>query len=141
MKVLDKIKSFFSATFSSQDDAILMLNITNPLLAPFIIGNRKIEIAETSNLDELEDLAQEFMMNIFELNLNECLVTDESTLSDFSTCNISDMHGNDISYQDLIKLGDDFTIHLIDVIYNIDVKITDKIIDVLNNIKENDFPQ
>jgi len=136
MKILDKIKSFFSATFSSQDDAILMLNITNQLLTPYIIGNRKIEIAETSILNELEDLAQEFMMNIFDLNLDECLITDESTLSDFSSCNISDMYGNNISYQDLIKLGDDFTIHLIDIMYDIDVKITDKIIDILNKIKE-----
>ena len=136
MKILDKIKSFFSATFSSQDDAILMLNITNPLLTPYMIGNRKIEITETSRLDELEDLAQEFMMNIFDLNLDECLITDESTLSDFSSCNISDMYGNNISYQDLIKLGDDFTIHLIDIMYDIDVKITDKIIDILNKIKE-----
>jgi hypothetical protein len=142
MKILDKVKSFFSAAFSSQEDAILMININNTFLV-HLSTLKNIELAESNKVIEHKDLAHIFMLNVFDLDLDECIISDESTLADFSDCNIPDIHKLGATNKELIELGKKFTLHLVLTLYGIEVKITDKIVDIfekinyMNKIKEN----
>ena len=43
----------------------------------------KIELASTIKIDKYESLAPDFFEKILDMNRNDCLITDESTLWDF----------------------------------------------------------
>jgi hypothetical protein len=48
----------------------------------------KIELASTMEVDKLESIASDFFVRIFEMDRDDCLITDESSLWDFH-CEIS----------------------------------------------------
>lgn len=53
---------------------------------------KKITFAASSRVEELRDLADEFMFEIFEFSAGEYLISDESSLLDFT-----DMESADVS--------------------------------------------
>lgn len=122
-KIFSDTLNFFQKTDISFDD-----------VKKLITSKINLSKAETVKVDKLNSIAREFMASVFELNLNECIVTDESLISDFSHYNITDLY--DVSIKDLIKLGDDFTIHIIDETYMIKAKINDKLVDIFEKINE-----
>ena len=122
-KIFSDTLNFFQKTDISFDD-----------IKKLITSKINLSKAETVKVDKLNSIAREFMASVFELNLNECIVTDESLISDFSHYNITDLY--DVSIKDLIKLGDDFTIHIIDETYMIKAKINDKLVDIFEKINE-----
>jgi len=122
-KIFSDTLNFFQKNDISFDD-----------VKKLITSKINLSKAETVKVDKLNSIAREFMASVFELNLNECIVTDESLISDFSHYNITDLY--DVSIKDLIKLGDDFTIHIIDETYMIKAKINDKLVDIFEKINE-----
>ena len=65
---------------------------TIPLTTP-----TKFELAPQDRIDAYERTAREFMREILDINYDECLVTDESRLSDFSGCGIPDEIGEGLT--------------------------------------------
>jgi hypothetical protein len=45
---------------------------------------KKIELASTAGIELFEGIAREFMLQVFNLEAGDYLITDESTLSDFA---------------------------------------------------------
>lgn len=66
---------------------------------------KTIELASTTEIDKFEEFAPDFFSRILDLDLNDCLITDESSLWDFhsETSNdqfyskIVDTYGVDVS--------------------------------------------
>lgn len=52
--------------------------------------NKQIEFAPTDRVDELRRIADEFMMEIFDFLPGEYLITDESSILDFTELGSSD---------------------------------------------------
>lgn len=52
---------------------------------------KKIEFASTGRVEAAGELADDFMFEIFELDAGEYLITDESSLSDFTAFGSSDV--------------------------------------------------
>ena len=65
----------------------------------------KFELASTAEIDKYEFLATEFFEKILDMNRNDCLITDESSLWDFHCersnapfySNILEAYGVDVS--------------------------------------------
>lgn len=51
---------------------------------------QKIILAPQEEIKNMEDIASTFFERVLDLNFDECLVTDESRLSDFSGCGLPD---------------------------------------------------
>ena len=49
---------------------------------------RKVTLAPQVRIDLFASTAQEFFRDVLDLDYDECLVTDESRLSDFSSCGL-----------------------------------------------------
>ena len=47
---------------------------------------KKMVLASQDAIDSYESIAREFLQEILEVELSECLITDESNLSDFTRC-------------------------------------------------------
>ena len=48
------------------------------------LKGKKIELASTSGIELFAEIAEEFMLRIFELESGEYLITNESSLHDFT---------------------------------------------------------
>lgn len=64
-----------------------------------------IVFASTDRVDAHSELLAEFMNQIF--GIKEYLVTDESTLSDFSACCLPDGFGVDMSYNEVLNKAEE----------------------------------
>ncbi len=51
---------------------------------------KQITVAPQEIIEQYEDTAREFFEAVLKLQYDECLVTDESRLSDFSSCGLPD---------------------------------------------------
>ncbi len=51
---------------------------------------KKVEFAPRDRVDLYEATATEFFRSVLDLDYGECLVTDESRLTDFSSCGMPD---------------------------------------------------
>ncbi len=51
---------------------------------------KKVEFAPQDRVDLYEATATEFFRSVLDLDYGECLVTDESRLTDFSSCGMPD---------------------------------------------------
>ena len=58
------------------------------------LKGKKIEFASTSGIELFQAIAEEFMLRIFKFEAGEYLITDESSLSDFT--GVDDMESADI---------------------------------------------
>jgi len=56
-------------------------------------SRKKIELASTTGIDKFEKIAEDFMRRVFDLGVNDYLITDESSLWDFTpAADLSDVH-------------------------------------------------
>ena len=53
-----------------------------------------IVLAPQDTIDQYETTAREFLKTVLGQNLSECLITDESNLSDFATCGLPETLAN-----------------------------------------------
>jgi len=51
---------------------------------------KKVTLTEQDRIDLYEATATEFFRSVLDMDYSECLVTDESRLSDFSSCGMPD---------------------------------------------------
>lgn len=69
----------------------------------------KIECAPTSGIDMFQSIAEDFMKRILDLDYDECLITDESSIFDFVDCSEAEISKRILGTYDLdvseIKTG------------------------------------
>ena len=51
---------------------------------------KKVVLAPQDHIELYEDTARRFLREVLDMDADECLITDESRLSDFSTCGMPD---------------------------------------------------
>ena len=61
------------------------------------LKGKRIELASTSGIELFEAIAEEFMRRIFEFEAGDYLITDESSLHDFT--GVDDMRLSDIQHK------------------------------------------
>jgi len=95
-----------------------------------------ITFAPTDKIDDYDEIAAEFLLKIFNLKLSECMISDESSLSDFATCAIPDeLELDDKSYQELQQIGKTFMLEKIHDCYGFDPASSSYLIDVFDLIR------
>ena len=52
--------------------------------------NKKVTFAAQDHIELYEEVARRFFREVLDMNSDECLITDESYLSDFSSCGMPD---------------------------------------------------
>jgi hypothetical protein len=95
-----------------------------------------IVMADTNAVEDYADIAEEFLMAIFNVAANECFISDESTLSDFAGCAVPDDAAVDnITMEEFYEIGRKYTIEKVLSVYNLDVHIHDYLFKVFEQIK------
>jgi hypothetical protein len=94
-----------------------------------------IVMADTDAVEDYADIAEEFLMAIFNVDANECFISDESTLSDFAGCAIPDDTPENLTMEEYYDLGRKYTIEKVSAVYNLDVDIHDYLFKVFEQIK------
>ena len=56
---------------------------------------KKVVFADQDRIDAYEGAAREFFRSVLDMDSDECVVTDESRLSDFSSCGLPDGLGDE----------------------------------------------
>lgn len=101
-------------------------------------GNIVFESSE--NIGVYDDIARDFLDKIFDINYDECFVSDRSALSDFASCCVPDDYEDDksLSRQEAIKnlyeAGKFIMVKKIRAEYGIDVEPHDYLLDVFEQI-------
>lgn len=72
-------------------------------------------VAEDDVIEQYNHIAQDFFKNILDMNYEDCLVTDESSLSDFSSCG---MPYDNKKYDNLGELYDAWEVFILEKINN-----------------------
>ena len=54
------------------------------------MGEKKVEFASQDHIELYEETARRFFREVLDMSSDECLITDESHLSDFSSCGMPD---------------------------------------------------
>lgn len=104
---------------------------------------KKIVIADNYVIGEYDDIAREFLKIVFDQELDECLITDESTLSDFSVCCLPEDYESSpgltrqARFDHLYKTGNAETVRVIKEKYDIDVETSEYLITVFEKILQN----
>ena len=98
----------------------------------------KIVMCESNEIEDYEDIAREFLATIFNVDYDECFISDESSLSDFSTCCVPDDIDDDkVSSMELLsKLGRDLMVRKINETYGLDVEPHDYLITVFERLRQ-----
>lgn len=103
---------------------------------------KTIVMADVDIITQYDDIAREFLKKVFDQELDECLISDESCLSDFSTCCIPDDYeppaglSRQERFNHLYKTGNAEMIKVIKEIYGIDVSTNDYLITVFEKIRK-----
>ena len=84
---------------------------------------KKVVLADQDRIDAYEDTAREFFRSVLDMDYGECVVTDESRLSDFSSCGLPDGLGDAAKgLKELYAAWDDWVVPVICERYDIEAK-------------------
>ena len=103
---------------------------------------KTIVIAESDIIGEYDEIAREFLDAVFDQDLDECLITDESCLSDFSGCCLPEDYEPPAGltkqerFNHLYEIGDAEMIKIVKERYGIDVSPDDYLITVFEKIRK-----
>lgn len=98
----------------------------------------KIVMEDTTEIDDYEDIAREFLMTIFDQDYDECFISDLSSLSDFSSCCIpDDIDETKVSSMELLQdLGSKLMVRKINETYGLDVEPRDYLVKVFERLRQ-----
>lgn len=90
------------------------------------INNRKITFAEQNQIDSTGKIATDFFDVILGMSVSECLITDESYLSDFSLCGLPDDATDDdaMSLEEMNTVWDKWVAEKIQKHYDVSIQTT-----------------
>lgn len=97
---------------------------------------KKIIYSEQHQILDTADLAKEFFASVLALDYEQCFVSDESCLSDFSSCGLPESIGKDaISLEALYSEWDRWIIAEIERRYQVKIETTTlTLVDLFNRI-------
>lgn len=104
--------------------------------------DKKIVMADTLYIGDYDDIAREFLDAMFGIDLDECLISDESALSDFSICCLPEGYetpkglSRQEGFSNLYAAGRAETVRIVKEKYGLDVDATDYLITVFEQIKQ-----
>lgn len=91
--------------------------------------NKQITFAETSNIEDYEAIARKFLNDILDINYDECFISDESWLSDFSSCGLpEDFNSDGMSLEELYNEWDKYIVIKIKEAYGIELDMSKKVV-------------
>jgi hypothetical protein len=99
----------------------------------------RITFTPTDNIDDYEIIARDFLKKIFNLDYDECFISDESALSDFAMCALSeeDPRYDTMTIDNLYKEARFFMVRKIEAEYHITVDPYDYLVKVFDKIRSN----
>jgi len=96
----------------------------------------KIKYESSFEIEDYEEIAREFLAEIFDIDYDECFISDKSSLWDFAGCCVPADYDRDLSYNDICKLGEENMIKTINEQYGLDVKVNDYLITVFEQLRQ-----
>ena len=97
----------------------------------------RIVYAPSDDVEDYEDIARDFLQKIFKINYDECFISDESSLADFSGCGMPEEYDTeDLTPEQYYALGDVVMVRTINENYGIDVTRRDRLVDVFERIRK-----
>jgi hypothetical protein len=97
----------------------------------------KIVYASSDDVEDYEEIAREFLQKIFKINYDECFISDESSLADFSGCGMPDSEEIEkLTLEQHYALGKVVMVRTINENYGIDVSPNDLLVDVFERIRK-----
>ena len=100
--------------------------------------DKDIKFTIADDIDEYAELAQEFISTIF--GINNYLITEMSSLSDFSNCCYPDDLPDPATYEEYQRISEETMIDRISANYMIVVDPGDLLVDVFRKIDESRKP-
>ena len=101
---------------------------------------KKVVLADQDRIESYEDTAREFFRAVLEMNYDECVVTDESRLSDFSSYGLPDGLGDDAKeLKELYAVWDAWVVPVICARYGLaanDVSPTILLVELFESIEQ-----
>ncbi len=97
-----------------------------------------IVFGSSDNIDDYEYIARDFLKKIFDLNYDECFISDESALSDFAPCCLQDDDDAKYGVMTMQQLQDEAKIVMVNKIeaeYRIAVDPYDYLVEVFDKIR------
>lgn len=106
-----------------------------------LFKNKPIVISEQDVIEQYTNIAIDFFSNILGMDYLECLVTDESDLSDFGLCGLDEEESKTVDemndYSRILKFWDETILRKINNKYPIYLeKTTIKLIKIFEAIKQ-----
>ena len=98
----------------------------------------KITYAGSDEIEDYEDIAREFLMTIFNVDYDECFISDESSLSDFAGCCVpEEIDESKVSTMELLQdLGKRLMVRKINETYGLDVDPHDYLVKVFEQLRQ-----
>jgi hypothetical protein len=92
--------------------------------------------ASSDNVDDYEEIAREFVNTIFELDYDECFISDESTLSDFAGCCVPEsLQEEPKTLAEFYAIGKAEMVRLVRNAYGIEVEPRNYLVEVFEQIR------
>jgi hypothetical protein len=91
--------------------------------------NKKIIFANTNNIEDYDTIARKFVKDMFDLNYDECFISDDSWLSDFSSCGMPDeFDSTNMTLDEVYTAWDQFIAEKIKAAYGIALDMTKPVV-------------
>lgn len=97
----------------------------------------RIVYASSDNVEDYDGIARDFLQKIFKINYDECFISDESSLADFSGCGMPEEYDTkDLTMEQYYALGNVVMVRTINENYGVDVDPHDLLVDVFERIRK-----
>lgn len=97
----------------------------------------RIVMATSDNVDDYEDIARGFLKEMFDIEYDECFISDESTLSDFAGCCFpEDVEANGMPLEEFYKVARAAMVKKIEETYGLTVDPHDYLIEVFERLRQ-----
>ena len=97
----------------------------------------KIVYAPSDDIEDYEDIAREFLMGMFDVDYDECFISDESRLSDFAGCCFpEDVESKGMPWEEFYKVARAAMVTKIEETYGLTVDPHDELVAVFERIRQ-----
>jgi hypothetical protein len=101
---------------------------------------KKVVLADQDRIESYDGTAREFFRAVLDMDYDECMVTDESRLSDFSSCGLPDGLGDEAKgLKELYAVWDAWVVPVICERYGLeaaDVSLTILLVELFEKIEK-----
>lgn len=97
----------------------------------------RIVYAPSDEVEDYDEIARDFLKRIFDINFDECFISDESSLADFAGCGMPEEYDtSELTIEQYYALGKVVMVRTINENYGIDVSPNDLLVDVFERIRK-----